>query len=59
MPRPRVHRRVTTSPVPGSDPAPSLPLDLPPTLPGAAPEERSERNDSNDERLRRDVPPHW
>jgi len=53
MPRRRVHRRVTTAPAPGSDPAPALP-------PRAdAPEERAEREPSNDERLRRDVPPHW
>jgi hypothetical protein len=53
MPRRRGHRRVTTPPAPGSDPAPSLPKRA------EAPEERSERNDSNDERLKRDVPPHW
>ncbi|WP_162940043.1 hypothetical protein [Gryllotalpicola protaetiae] len=49
----RRHRRVTTQPAPGSDPAPALP-------PRAEhPEESSERSDSNDERLKRDVPPHW
>jgi hypothetical protein len=55
MPRRRSHRRVTTPPAPGSDPAPALPPRV------EAPEERSERDggDSNDERLKRDVPPHW
>jgi hypothetical protein len=53
MPRRRPHRRVTTAPVPGSDPAPALPKRAEP------PEESSERSDSNDERLKRDVPPHW
>jgi len=55
MPRRRPHRRVTTPPAPGSDPAPALPKHAEP------PEERSERRDadSNDERLKRDVPPHW
>ncbi|WP_344791030.1 hypothetical protein [Gryllotalpicola daejeonensis] len=55
MPRPRTHRRVTTPPAPGSDPAPALPKRV------DAPEDRAERSDStsNDERLKRDVPPHW
>ncbi|WP_022882470.1 hypothetical protein [Gryllotalpicola ginsengisoli] len=53
MPARRRHRRVVRPGAPGSDPAPALP-------PRAeAPEERGERDDSNDERLRRDLPPHW
>ncbi|WP_375401180.1 hypothetical protein [uncultured Amnibacterium sp.] len=43
----RRHRRVRTPPAPGSDP-----------LPGGEPEQ-SDSTDSNDEQLRRDVPPHW
>jgi hypothetical protein len=54
MRRPRrPHRRVTTAPAPGSDPAPAMPARQ------EAPEEASERSNSNDERLKRDVPPHW
>ncbi|MCL2516175.1 MAG: hypothetical protein FWD85_12590 [Microbacteriaceae bacterium] len=52
MPR-RRHRRVTTDAAPGSDPEPAMPVRR------DAPEEASERSDSNDERLKRDVPPHW
>lgn len=53
MPRRRAHRRVTTPAAPGSDPAPTLPTRA------DAPEERAERDASNDDRLKRDVPPHW
>lgn len=42
----RRRRRVTTQPVPGSDPAP-------------APEPPRHRAGENDDQLRRDVPPHW
>ncbi|MGN8049675.1 hypothetical protein ACTJKO_08270 [Curtobacterium sp. 22159] len=42
----RARRRVTTQPVPGSDPAP-------------APEPARHREGENDDQLRRDVPPHW
>lgn len=49
----RRHRRVRTRPAPGSDP-----------LPGGEPEQsditdQSGITESNDEQLRRDVPPHW
>jgi hypothetical protein len=46
VPRRRKNRRVTTQPVPGSDPNPA------PEPPRHAPGE-------NDEQLKRDVPPHW
>ena len=39
-------RRVTTDPVPGSDPTP-------------APEPDRQGSSENDQRLRADVPPHW
>ncbi len=42
----RRRRRVTTQPVPGSDPAP-------------APEPARHRDGENDAQLLRDVPPHW
>ncbi len=42
----RRHRRVTTQPVPGSDPSP-------------APEPARHRDGENDAQLLRDVPPHW
>ena len=42
----RTRRRVTTEPVPGSDPNP-------------APEPPRTSGTENDERLRADVPPHW
>jgi len=42
----RKHRRVTTEPVPGSDPSP-------------APEPPRTSGTENDDRLKRDVPPHW
>ncbi|WP_065961896.1 hypothetical protein [Curtobacterium sp. UCD-KPL2560] len=42
----RPRRRVTTQPVPGSDPAP-------------APEPPRHRAGENDDQLLRDVPPHW
>lgn len=42
----RVHRRVTTAPVPGSDPAP-------------APEPPRHDRGENDARLLGDRPPHW
>jgi len=45
-PRPRIRRRVTTEPVPGSDPNP-------------APEPRRHSSGENDDQLKRDVPPHW
>ena len=50
-PRPLVVRRragcrVTTDPVPGSDPTPS-------------PEPERQGSSENDQRLRADVPPHW
>ena len=44
--RRRAGRRVTTDPVPGSDPAP-------------APEPERHGSAENDARLREDVPPHW
>ena len=40
------HRRVTTTAVPGSDPAPQ-------------PEPRRHDSRENDERLKADKPPHW
>lgn len=66
-PRKRGPRRARTEPVPGSDPTPQR------EVPGAAPVRASEDTDQawgdrpasgggsgeNDERLRRDVPPHW
>jgi hypothetical protein len=64
-PRKRGPRRARTEPVPGSDPTPQR------AVPGAAPVRASEDTDrawgdaspkgadENDERLRRDVPPHW
>ncbi|QCR44497.1 hypothetical protein C1N91_14215 [Curtobacterium sp. SGAir0471] len=42
----RRSRRVTTQPVPGSDPSP-------------APEPARHRDGENDAQLLRDVPPHW
>jgi hypothetical protein len=45
-PRRRAHRRVKTTPVPGSDPTPQK-----------EPPRHSENE--NDERLKRDTPPHW
>lgn len=45
-PRRRRRRRVTTEAVPGSDPTPQK-----------EPPRHSE--DENDERLKRDTPPHW
>ncbi len=50
-----------TDPVPGSDPTPQ---DLPREVPVRAAEDAddvapSTRGSENDERLRRDVPPHW
>ncbi|MBA8813658.1 hypothetical protein FB463_001907 [Frigoribacterium faeni] len=44
--RRRAGRRVTTDPVPGSDPTP-------------APEPPRQGSGENDQRLRADVPPHW
>ncbi|GAA4672024.1 hypothetical protein [Frondihabitans cladoniiphilus] len=45
--RPRKRgRRVTTDPVPGSDPTP-------------APVDRRVDSSDNDSRLKQDVPPHW
>jgi hypothetical protein len=44
--RPRVRRRVTTAPVPGSDPTP-------------LPEPARHAQGENDEQLKRDKPPHW
>ncbi len=43
---PRRRRRVTTQPVPGYDPA-------------APSEPPRHRDGENDDRLRRDIPPHW
>lgn len=57
MPRRRTHRRVTTPPAPGSDPTPALPKRAAPAA--EPPEESAERSSTNDERLKRDVPPHW
>jgi len=42
----RKHRRVTTEPVPGTDPNP-------------APEPPRGTGTENDARLKQDVPPHW
>ncbi len=42
----RKHRRVTTEPVPGSDPTPQ-------------PEPPRHSENENDERLKADKPPHW
>jgi len=42
----RKHRRVTTEPVPGSDPSPQ-------------PEPPRTSGTENDDRLKQDVPPHW
>jgi len=44
--RRRAGRRVTTDPVPGTDPTPS-------------PEPERHSSAENDARLREDVPPHW
>ncbi|MFD3447056.1 hypothetical protein ACFDTO_20865 [Microbacteriaceae bacterium 4G12] len=64
-PKKRGPRRARTQPVAGSDPTPQR------EVPGAAPVRASEDTDQawgdrpasgsgeNDERLRRDVPPHW
>lgn len=55
---PRKRRRVTRPGAPGSDPQPQEGLD-----PVRAREDRDaawgDREPSNDDRLRRDVPPHW
>ena len=45
-PRRRKHRRVTTAPVPGSDPNPE-------------PEPPRSSGTENDAQLKQDVPPHW
>jgi len=42
----RTHRRVTTDPVPGTDPSPE-------------PEPSRSSGTENDARLKQDVPPHW
>jgi len=42
----RKHRRVTTQPVPGTDPNPT-------------PEPARSTGTENDARLKQDVPPHW
>jgi hypothetical protein len=44
--RPRIRRRVTTDPIPGTDPNPS-------------PEPRRHTSGENDDQLKGDVPPHW
>jgi len=44
--RARVRRRVTTAPVPGTDPNPS-------------PEPTRHAENENDDRLKADKPPHW
>jgi hypothetical protein len=46
VPRRRTRRRVSTEPAPGSDPTPQK-----------EPPRHSENE--NDERLKRDTPPHW
>ncbi|WP_158865184.1 hypothetical protein [Leifsonia sp. AG29] len=57
-PRPRRHRRVQRAGAPGSDPAPKVePRDDGPSAPRDS--DHSPSWGSNDERLRRDVPPHW
>ncbi|ARJ04760.1 hypothetical protein GCM10010988_36590 [Cnuibacter physcomitrellae] len=62
MNEPRIRRagrrRVITDPVPGSDPTPQ---DLPRVEPVRAAEDADapSARGENDERLRRDVPPHW
>ena len=54
----RRHRRVTTAPVPGSDPAPQASDDV--VRAGEDSEESwGDRRTGNDDRLRADVPPHW
>jgi hypothetical protein len=42
----RKHRRVTTGPIPGTDPTPQ-------------PEPERHAENENDERLKADKPPHW
>jgi hypothetical protein len=60
--RARRHRRVQRAGVPGADPAPQRAADGEPVRAkeddAAAWGGRSEP-ESNDERLKRDVPPHW
>lgn len=62
----RPRRRVRTEPAPGSDPAPQRPgaagraaEDAAEDADEDADEGRGDRADGNDERLRREVPPHW
>jgi hypothetical protein len=45
-PRPRIRRRVSTEPVPGTDLHPAA-------------EPRRHASGENDDQLKRDVPPHW
>ncbi|MCU1437315.1 MAG: hypothetical protein JWP66_402 [Naasia sp.] len=52
----RPRRRVRTEPVPGSDPAPQLPDRIERAAEDA---DEVDGGEGNDERLRRDVPPHW
>jgi hypothetical protein len=59
--RPRAHRRVQRAGAPGSDPAPQR---LGPrVVPMRADDDNArvwgDADDSNDERLKRDVPPHY
>jgi hypothetical protein len=56
----RRHRRVQRPGAPGTDPAPRVDPREGPALPPAAPDSDNAPSwSSNDEQLRRDVPPHW
>jgi high-mobility group nucleosome-binding domain-containing protein 2 len=58
VPEPRRHRRVTTPPVPGTDPEPQRRDEV--VRAGEDAEESwGDRAAGNDDRLRADVPPHW
>jgi len=53
----RKHRRVQRPGAPGTDPAPKVePREPPPPVPDS---DDTPSWSSNDDRLRRDVPPHW
>ena len=58
MPEPRKHRRVTTPPVPGSDPEPQRSAEA---VRAAEDADVSwgDRGGENDSRLIADKPPHW
>ncbi|MFJ8894407.1 hypothetical protein ACIRCZ_07475 [Leifsonia sp. NPDC102414] len=57
----RKHRRVQVGAAPGTDPAPQSGQGAPAPQRAAEDTDRAWNggSDSNDERLRQDVPPHW